>query len=249
GNAGGSDPTAIDVLDYSYYTGTNGLSVNIANINSGTAATITLVSGSDVDTVKNFEGIIGGSGNDTFTGDGNANYINGGIGDDSLTGGGGADTLSGGAGNDTLKLDWSSINLSNIDGGAGTDTVSFAGSFGNFTVSGTTLSSVLTNTEYLDFSGTGGTATVSLGGSDIQKILGVAAQTTTASTAALDVKLEAGDTLTLNATTGYSYWSTSSSSSGTTVNLNNVAITNQDSHVYVFDSLHTTLLADLHYHV
>jgi hypothetical protein len=90
---------------------------------------------------------------------------------------------------------------------------------------------------------------VSLGGSDIQKILGVAAQTTTASTAALDVKLEAGDTLTLNATTGYSYWSTSSSSSGTTVNLNNVAITNQDSHVYVFDSLHTTLLADLHYHV
>ncbi len=177
------------------------------------------------------------------------NSIAGGAGNDTLIGGGGADTLSGGAGNDTLKLDWSSINLSNIDGGVGTDTVSFAGSSGNFTVSGTTLSSVLTNTEYLDFSGTSGTATVSLGGSDIQKILGVAAQTTTASTAALDVKLETGDTLTLNATTGYSYWSTSSSSSGTTVNLNNVAITNQDSHVYVFDSSHTTLLADLHYHV
>jgi Ca2+-binding RTX toxin-like protein len=141
------DGTAVDVVDYSYYTGTNGLTVNLANINSGTASFITVVTGTDVDSVKNFEGIIGGSGNDSFTGDSHANYISGGAGNDTIDAtSGGADTVLGGTGNDVLKLDWSSLNLSNVDGGAGTDTVVLTGTGSvslNFTASAFT--GVLTN--------------------------------------------------------------------------------------------------------
>lgn len=60
-------------------------------------------------TVKNVENVVGGTGNDTITGDGFANTIDGFNGDDTLAGGGGADKLHGGAGKDFL------------DGGNGND--------------------------------------------------------------------------------------------------------------------------------
>ena len=46
--------------------------------------------------------MIGGTGNDSLTGDGGVNKINGNNGDDTITGGGGNDNLTGGAGSDTF---------------------------------------------------------------------------------------------------------------------------------------------------
>ncbi len=61
------------------------------------------------DSFTSIEGLVGGTGNDTLSGDGGANRLGGNLGDDSLAGAGGADTLNGGEGNDSL------------DGGAGDD--------------------------------------------------------------------------------------------------------------------------------
>jgi Ca2+-binding RTX toxin-like protein len=68
------------------------------------------------DTYNSIEKLIGGSGDDTLTGDANANIMEGDAGNDTLNGGAGDDTLIGGAGGDTL------------DGGTGTNTASYAGS-------------------------------------------------------------------------------------------------------------------------
>jgi Ca2+-binding RTX toxin-like protein len=57
------------------------------------------------DRLKNIEHLIGGSGNDSLTGNAKANRLQGGLGNDSLDGGTGADTLVGGAGNDTYTID------------------------------------------------------------------------------------------------------------------------------------------------
>ena len=65
------------------------------------------------DILNNIQNLVGGSGNDTLTGDGNINILLGGLGDD---------TLSGRAGNDTL------------DGGAGTDLADYSGATGAVTV-------------------------------------------------------------------------------------------------------------------
>ncbi|MBE8996168.1 calcium-binding protein [Microcystis aeruginosa] len=61
-------------------------------------------------TFLNFDDVIGTSGNDTITGDFQANVLNGSGGDDVISAGGGNDTLVGGAGADTLT------------GGTGTNT-------------------------------------------------------------------------------------------------------------------------------
>jgi Ca2+-binding RTX toxin-like protein len=61
-------------------------------------------------TFLNFDDVIGTSGNDTITGDFQANILNGSSGDDVISAGGGNDTLVGGAGADTLT------------GGTGTNT-------------------------------------------------------------------------------------------------------------------------------
>ena len=65
------------------------------------------------DTLTTIENVVGGSANDTLTGDANANRLEGGAGADLLTGGAGNDTLVGGVGIDTLN------------GGAGLDTFLF----------------------------------------------------------------------------------------------------------------------------
>ena len=64
--------------------------------------------------IRNIENVIGGTGNDTLTGDGNANSLKGNDGDDLLSGGDGDDTLTGGNGLDTL------------DGQGGADTADFS---------------------------------------------------------------------------------------------------------------------------
>ena len=72
------------------------------------------VEGGDVDTIANFENVIGNQGDDKITGDANDNILEGRAGDDDIFGGDGDDTLKGGEGLDTL------------DGGDGTDTLSYA---------------------------------------------------------------------------------------------------------------------------
>jgi Ca2+-binding RTX toxin-like protein len=87
-------------------------------LNTSTAATVT-ITGGDNDTIRNVENFIGGSGNDTITGDSAINYLNGGAGNDTLFGMGGADILT----------DTSGINT--FVGGAGNDTISGTGNAGN----------------------------------------------------------------------------------------------------------------------
>ena len=244
----------INVVDYSYNAGNLSVALN----GSSGAMTVTVASGSDVDTIQNFEGITGGSGNDTLIGDSFANYINGGAGNDSIdASSGGADTIFGGAGNDTLKLDWSSINLAYVDGGAGNDTLILTGTGNQTSINLTsTFAGVLTNTEYLDFSTatSANNVSINLDGAGIQKIL--TGTTNNANAGVLDLKLDAGhnDTLTLAANGAYSYWTAATGgtqiSDGTSATPINVSTLNTaGSDIYVFDSTHTTLLADLHYHV
>ncbi|AFK53155.1 calcium-binding protein [Tistrella mobilis] len=73
--------TGYDRVSYADYT--TGLTIDLA---AGTA--------SDGDQFTNVEGAIGGSGNDTITGDDGANIIDGGLGADAIDGGLGFDTLT-----------------------------------------------------------------------------------------------------------------------------------------------------------
>lgn len=68
------------------------------------------------------ENAIGGSGNDTITGNAIANRLEGGAGNDTLNGGAGNDILVGGSGNDT------------IDGGSGDDTAVFDGTYASYNI-------------------------------------------------------------------------------------------------------------------
>ncbi len=86
--------TGVDTAVYSEKT------VSVAvTLNGATNATVT-VGGTAEDTLRNIENVIGGSGDDTLTGDGLANLLEGGTGNDRLSGAGGADILDGGAGID-----------------------------------------------------------------------------------------------------------------------------------------------------
>ncbi|QAU35555.1 M10 family metallopeptidase C-terminal domain-containing protein [Janthinobacterium sp. 17J80-10] len=146
----------IDVLDYRLQTG----GVN-ANLLTGTASNDG--SGS-IDTLANFENMIGGTGSDTLTGDAGNNRIEGLSGNDNIDGGDGADTLIGGLGADTINggngvdmLDYTStgtsvtvnllagtasdgsgtdtvLNVENINGGSGADTL--IGDAGNNRIDG-----------------------------------------------------------------------------------------------------------------
>ncbi|MBL4919354.1 NosD domain-containing protein [Szabonella alba] len=94
--------SGIDTLDYS--ASTQSVAVRLWNLTA---------SGGDAegDVISGFENIIGGSGNDTLTGDNAANELTGGEGHDFLFAVGGNDLLFGGNGNDSLY------------GGAGADTL------------------------------------------------------------------------------------------------------------------------------
>jgi predicted extracellular nuclease len=84
----------IDTVDYSISTAA--LVINLAASSAS--------SGSEHDILYNLENVIGGSGNDSITGNLFANVLNGGAGNDLLTGGGGRDTFAYnlGGGNDTI---------------------------------------------------------------------------------------------------------------------------------------------------
>jgi Ca2+-binding RTX toxin-like protein len=60
--------------------------------------------GAGLDTLQNFQNLIGSNFADTLIGDADANLITGGSGDDTITGGGGDDSIDGGTGADTLVL-------------------------------------------------------------------------------------------------------------------------------------------------
>lgn len=101
--------------DYAIYSEGNfgNLVISLAAPASNTGAALG-------DTYFSIEGIVGGVGNDTITGDGNANYLGGLQGNDTLTGGLGQDTLDGGLGNDVYVMENGQDTV--VDSG-GTDTI------------------------------------------------------------------------------------------------------------------------------
>ena len=86
--------------------------------------------GTGTDTFDGVENLLGGSGDDTLSGDDGSNVISGGAGNDTLTGRGGSDTLVGGDGVDTVSFDGETSSLTvNLDTGVavsegtGSDTI------------------------------------------------------------------------------------------------------------------------------
>ena len=87
----------VDLLDLSYLgTKGNGFEFTLAEGGIGSSP--------DLDTYMEMEGVIGGIGNDTISGNASDNVLQGGEDDDTLQGGAGDDTLSGDGGNDTFKF-------------------------------------------------------------------------------------------------------------------------------------------------
>ncbi len=97
-----TDVSGVDTLDFSLTT-TRSVAVNLemptAQIVQSASLTLTLNSATA------FENLVGGSGDDTLTGNTLANNLTGGGGNDLLSGGTGNDTLVGQAGDDTLRGD------------------------------------------------------------------------------------------------------------------------------------------------
>lgn len=96
--------TGLDIASYSDQT--SAISIALDDTGKGT---VTVASGND--SLLNIEGIIGGGGNDSITGNALANRLDGESGADKISGLGGDDSIAGGLGLDSL------------DGGAGFDTV------------------------------------------------------------------------------------------------------------------------------
>ena len=97
---------------------------------STTVASNTAVTGTEKDTLSDFENIQGGSGDDALYGSDAANALSGGAGSDELIGNDGADTLSGEAGDDILK---GGAGNDVLDGGTGIDEADYSDTNANVT--------------------------------------------------------------------------------------------------------------------
>ncbi|MCY2965471.1 MAG: M10 family metallopeptidase C-terminal domain-containing protein, partial [Planctomycetota bacterium] len=120
-----TDASGIDTLDFSLTTA-QPVSINLGltspQVVHASNLTLTLASATAL------ENIIGGSGNDTLTGNTVANTLTGGDGNDLLTGGTGNDALIGGAGNDTLVGEaGNDVYVFNTNSSLGSDTLDEAG--------------------------------------------------------------------------------------------------------------------------
>jgi Ca2+-binding RTX toxin-like protein len=101
-----------DTVDYSQFS--SPVTISLAD---GKA-----IAGSQTDTLKNIENVIGSASSESITGDANNNLLKGMDGDDTLNGGEGDDTLEGGEGNDLLI---GGTGADKLIGGNGVDTVSY----------------------------------------------------------------------------------------------------------------------------
>ena len=131
----------------------------------------------------NVENFIGGSGNDTITGDTNNNTLTGGLGADIINGGGGNDTIF--PATSTTIDDARDV----IDGGAGSDTVNYSAYATNLTVtlsgstpatvfgSGSTVATSDTIVNIENFSGGSGNDTITGDGNNNILIGGLGADT------------------------------------------------------------------------
>jgi len=151
----------IDTVSYRYGA-TKGVTVDLGNTGSQTTF------GSGLDTLSNFEKLIGSNYGDTLTAATAANTLDGGAGNDILTGAGNNDTLIGGAGNDTFVVDAAIATTAvagsvyGISDSAGTDTIrasvsvnistlttieniTLTGSTTGLTATGNTLANTLTS--------------------------------------------------------------------------------------------------------
>ncbi|MGE4254642.1 MAG: hypothetical protein AB7E84_05435 [Xanthobacteraceae bacterium] len=125
-NAGDGDDTIIatigDGLDV-YSGGAGADTLDMSGIPAPATINLALSFASSAqtafDSLSSIENAIGGSGNDTITGNGAANRLDGRGGDDIIEAGGGNDIVMGGTGNDTMN------------GGAGNDIFVFATGFGS----------------------------------------------------------------------------------------------------------------------
>lgn len=101
----------------SYATALAGVTVNLGSIvpqNTG---------GAGIDTLSNFENILGSAFADTLTGDGGSNTLEGGAGNDILSGAGGNDTVSYASASAGVTVNLATVLAQNTVG-AGTDTLS-----------------------------------------------------------------------------------------------------------------------------
>ena len=167
----------------SYATAASGVTVNLGLIVAQNTV------GAGIDTLSNFENILGSAFADTLTGDGGSNTIEGGAGNDTLNGAGGNDTVSYASASSGVTVSLATALAQNTFG-AGTDTLS---SFEN--ILGSAFNDTLTgdlNANTLD----GGTGDdVLIGGAGADSLIG-GAGTNTASYST------AASAVTANLTTG-----------------------------------------------
>ncbi len=183
-----TDDGGVDTLDYSGFTQNQVINLNPESfMNIGArVGNVTIARGTDI------ENAIGGSGNDTITGNALGNV---------LTGNGGADIFVGGDGDDTINAQ---VGDTSAASGTGTDTIAFAASgtvslllsgFEALSLSGGANVTMTMTQFFAGFSATSalsgtGTLTINMGAGDselyLQTLIGVSTITVVANGTALD---------------------------------------------------------------
>lgn len=107
------DDNLTDVVDYSLTSAGVTVDLNVKGVEGFSEVS----RGAEIDLIKQVEGVIGSSSDDTILGDGKANLLIGGDGSDTLNGGSGNDILLGGIGSDELVGGVGNDILIDLDGG------------------------------------------------------------------------------------------------------------------------------------